>query len=107
MVEALTYRLGDHTTADDARRYRDDSEVSAHWPAEPIARLRNFLQREHAWTKAEEEAVLTEATAKIDAAVESYLATPAQSVATIIDFTYAALPADLVAQRAALLGSGT
>ena len=30
LIEAITYRMGDHTTADDARRYRDDDEVSRH-----------------------------------------------------------------------------
>ena len=38
LVEALTYRLCDHTTADDASRYRNDAEVSRHWPEEPVLR---------------------------------------------------------------------
>ena len=36
LIEAVSYRLCDHTTADDASRYRDDAEVSRHWPAEPL-----------------------------------------------------------------------
>ena len=55
LVEALTYRLSDHTTADDARRYRDDAEVSERWKAEPIARMRSFLIERGWWTKADEE----------------------------------------------------
>jgi pyruvate dehydrogenase E1 component alpha subunit len=43
LIEALTYRLGDHTTVDDASRYRDDEEVGRHWKEEPIARTRAFL----------------------------------------------------------------
>jgi pyruvate dehydrogenase E1 component alpha subunit len=39
-IEAMTYRLGDHTTADDAARYRPPEEVQARWKEEPIARLR-------------------------------------------------------------------
>ena len=38
-IEAVTYRLGDHTTSDDASRYRSAEEVQAHWKEEPIARL--------------------------------------------------------------------
>ena len=34
LIECLSYRLGDHTTADDARRYRDDESVSRHWKEE-------------------------------------------------------------------------
>jgi TPP-dependent pyruvate/acetoin dehydrogenase alpha subunit len=41
-IEAVTYRLGDHTTADDAARYRPPEEVQAHWKEEPIARLRTY-----------------------------------------------------------------
>ena len=33
LIEAVTYRLSDHTTADDARRYRADAEVKAAWDA--------------------------------------------------------------------------
>jgi 2-oxoisovalerate dehydrogenase E1 component alpha subunit len=38
-IEAVTYRLGDHTTSDDASRYRSADEVQAHWKEEPITRL--------------------------------------------------------------------
>ena len=60
LIEALTYRLGDHTTADDASRYRDDTEVGARWKEEPIARLRHHLVARHAWGKREEEEVLAD-----------------------------------------------
>ena len=43
LIEAVTYRLGDHTTADDASRYRPAEEVQEHWKEEPIARLRTYL----------------------------------------------------------------
>ncbi len=61
LIEALTYRLSDHTTADDARRYRDDAEVSAHWHGEPIARLRQYLVSKGAWTRDDEEQALAQA----------------------------------------------
>ena len=43
MVEAVTYRLSDHPTADDASRYRSDAEVTRHWHDEPMIRLRGYL----------------------------------------------------------------
>lgn len=55
LIEAVSYRLCDHTTSDDASRYRDDAEVSRHWPAEPLVRLRNFLTAAGHWDKAKEE----------------------------------------------------
>jgi 2-oxoisovalerate dehydrogenase E1 component subunit alpha len=99
VVEALTYRLGDHTTADDASRYRDDAEPTRHWPEEPLIRLRHYLTTARLWSKADEERLLQQAAGEIEAAADAYLATSAQDPQSIFDFTYAALPADLAAQR--------
>ena len=105
LIEAQTYRLSDHTTADDARRYRSDADVSPHWAEDPITRLRNYLVGRGIWAKADEEALLSEAAAAVDKAVETYLATPPQSAETIFDFTYKTLPKDLAEQRRAALGA--
>ena len=43
LIEALTYRVGPHTTADDAGRYRDDEEVERWRALDPIARFRTWL----------------------------------------------------------------
>src|SRR4051794_9269541 len=99
LIEALTYRLGDHTTADDASRYRSGSEVSARWAEEPVARLRNYLVAAGMWGKADEEKLLAEITLTIERAAETYLATPPQGGDTIFDFTYQTLPKDLAEQR--------
>lgn len=106
LIEALTYRLGDHTTADDASRYRSDGEVSTHWNGEPIARLRRYLTKLGVWTKEDEERTLTELAREVDAAVQAYLGTAPQTQASTFDHTYAALPADLADQRAAALDAG-
>lgn len=101
VVEAVTYRLSDHTTADDASRYRDDAEVSRHWPAEPVARLRNHLTRAGIWDKDKEEALLQECGRAVEQAADEYLATPPLPVSAFFDNIYAELPTDLVEQRRA------
>src|SRR5215813_13713756 len=103
LIEALTYRLGDHTTADDASRYRTGSEVSARWADEPIARLRNYLVAAGMWGKSDEEQLLAEITLTIERAAEAYLATPPQAPEAMFDFTYESLPKDLAEQRRAAL----
>jgi 2-oxoisovalerate dehydrogenase E1 component alpha subunit len=103
LIEALTYRLGDHTTADDASRYRSGSEVSARWAEEPIARLRNHLVAAGLWSKADEEQLLAEITLTVERAADSYLATPPQGPEAMFDFTYESLPRDLAEQRLAAL----
>ncbi|MSU89278.1 pyruvate dehydrogenase (acetyl-transferring) E1 component subunit alpha [Rhodobacteraceae bacterium 2CG4] len=102
LIEAVTYRITDHTTADDARRYRDDAEVSASWKREPVARLRNYLVAQGAWAKPDEERVLAECRATVEAAAEAYLAAEPEPATAMFDDLYAALPEDLQAQRAAV-----
>jgi 2-oxoisovalerate dehydrogenase E1 component alpha subunit len=99
LIEAVCYRLCDHTTSDDASRYRDDAEVSRHWPAEPLVRLRNFLTGAGHWDKDKEEALLHECGSAVEKAAEEYLATPPQPVAANFDYTYAEAPAELAEQR--------
>ncbi|MCA8929007.1 MAG: pyruvate dehydrogenase (acetyl-transferring) E1 component subunit alpha [Alphaproteobacteria bacterium] len=106
LIEAITYRLGDHTTADDASRYREDDQVRRHWKEEPIARLRTYLAAQKVWDKQQEEALLADCRARIDAAVAAFEALPPEPPEAIFDHTYAALPADVAAQRAAVLAAG-
>jgi pyruvate dehydrogenase E1 component alpha subunit len=105
LIEALTYRLSDHTTADDARRYRSDTDVSAHWGEDPITRLRSHLVGRGMWAKGNEEGLLAEVSASADKAAETYLATPPQAPERIFDFTYKTLPRDLAEQRRAALSA--
>jgi pyruvate dehydrogenase E1 component alpha subunit len=103
LVEAITYRLSDHTTVDDASRYRDDAEVSARWKEEPVARLRHYLVAAHGWDKTQEDRLLSECAAKVEAAVEEYLATPVQPPTSMFDYLYAELPEAIASQRDALV----
>lgn len=99
LVEAVTYRLTDHTTADDAGRYRPESEVSAAWAAEPVARLRNLLLARGWWGRDEEESLLTTCRAEVEAAVDVYLATAPQPATAMFDYLYGRPPNDLTLQR--------
>jgi len=99
LIECLTYRLSDHTTADDASRYRDDAEVSRWWQKDPIARLRTYLTRNLDWQRKDEEALLQACNAEVEAAAEEYLNAEPQAPETIFDYLYANLPPELEAQR--------
>jgi pyruvate dehydrogenase E1 component alpha subunit len=105
VIEAVTYRLSDHTTADDARRYRPDAEVKAAWEREPLKRLKAYLMSLNAWTEKEEEAWKAECATRVDAEVNAYLETKSQPVEAMFDYTYAEVPADLAAQRDAAIAA--
>jgi pyruvate dehydrogenase E1 component alpha subunit len=105
VIEAVTYRLSDHTTADDARRYRPDAEVKAAWDREPLKRLKAYLMSLNAWTEKEEEAWKAECATRVDAEVNAYLETKSQPVEAMFDYTYAEVPADLATQRDAAIAA--
>ncbi len=98
LVECVSYRLSDHTTADDASRYREEAEVSEHWKKEPVRRMRVFLTAEHSWSAEDEEQLLRQCRAEVEAAAEEYLALPAEPVSAIFDHLYADIPDDIARQ---------
>ena len=104
LIEALTYRLSDHTTADDAARYRPPEEVQARWKEEPIARLRAYLVSQNAWGKSQEEELAAECQKQIETAIERYLASAPRAPETMFDHLYAELPPAYAGQRAELSG---
>jgi 2-oxoisovalerate dehydrogenase E1 component alpha subunit len=100
VVELVTYRLGDHTTADDARRYRQDDEVKFAWTQEPMLRLRHYLSAQGVWSEAIENAWLAQCNEDIDSEVNAYLELAPPPVSAMFDYQFAELPHDLRAQRA-------
>jgi pyruvate dehydrogenase E1 component alpha subunit len=100
LIEALTYRLSDHTTADDAARYRPHSEVKAAWLLEPLLRTRAYLIAAAAWNEAKEQSLLQDCAAQVDAAVSEYLRGVKPSTDAMFDHLFAVPPAQLREQRA-------
>lgn len=99
VIEAVTYRLSDHTTADDASRYRRANEVKDAWQVEPLLRMRAHLTASSAWDDAKEEALKAEVTREVDSAVEVYLNTPKPSSDSMFDHLFAHLPKSTRKQR--------
>jgi pyruvate dehydrogenase E1 component alpha subunit len=99
VVEALTYRLSDHTTADDASRYRPAAELAAAWKVEPLLRTRVFLESSGLWDEARESALRADCARQIDQAVQEYQTRPAARVEEMFDHLFASPPAALASQR--------
>ena len=99
VIEFMTYRLHDHTTADDARRYRGEDEVKDAWTREPFLRLRKFLTDHTLWDEAQEKAWVEECGKLVDIEINAYLETPVQPVEAMFDYLYGDMPAEVLAQR--------
>ncbi len=100
LVEALTYRLSDHTTADDATRYQPKEEVEQATLKEPIQRFRYFLEKINLWSDVHEEALIKDVSAEVQQAVDDYLNRAPQLISSAFDYHYAELPEYLIEQRA-------
>jgi 2-oxoisovalerate dehydrogenase E1 component alpha subunit len=92
LIEALSYRLGDHTTADDATRYRDPEVVRREAAREPISRLRTYLIGRDIWNKDLDAELAKACGEEVERAVEAYLATPPQNFSAMFDHLFAQLP---------------
>ena len=103
LVEALSYRLSDHTTADDASRYRDQEEVKNQWKQEPIARFRNFMHEQNIWDANQEQDLQQRCQARVESAVDKYLNMTPEPPEAMIDYLYEFLPAALESQREAII----
>ncbi|MBI3773575.1 MAG: pyruvate dehydrogenase (acetyl-transferring) E1 component subunit alpha [Gammaproteobacteria bacterium] len=99
LIEAITYRMSDHTTADDASRYRSKEEVDQHRQYDPIERLRKYITQYFDWNEQQESALLAECTEKVEVAVKKYLDTPPMPPESMFDHLYATLPRAYQSQR--------
>jgi 2-oxoisovalerate dehydrogenase E1 component alpha subunit len=99
VVEALTYRLSDHTTADDASRYRSAAEVKQAWELEPLLRFRHYLRASGQWDDKREAALLARCAAQVEAAVAEYAAGSKPPTDAMFDYLFAASPPHLQEQR--------
>ena len=72
LIECFTYRMGDHTTADDAKRYRNQKEVDDWKEKDPIDRLRKYMVKNKLWTDIDEKKLQNNAKNMVDAAIEAF-----------------------------------
>jgi pyruvate dehydrogenase E1 component alpha subunit len=98
LIEAVTYRMGPHTTADDPTRYVPPEELAAWAERDPIARLRARLEQAGRWDDDRQRAAEEEADRRFDEALDAARATPLHDDA-FIDSAYASPTPQLERQR--------
>ncbi len=103
MIEALTYRLGDHTTADDASRYRSDEEVEKWRQRDPIIRLRLFLESRLLWDDDKEQELQVEAAEWVEEQVQAFEAMEPQQPEDVFKYMYKDMPLPLREQMQSLI----
>ncbi len=104
LIEALTYRIGGHSTSDDPNAYRKSEELSSWLSRDPIARARGYLEARGAWSATEETAAFEQIDQRFREAVAIAERTPKPALQTLFEDVYRDPPWHLVEQREALLG---
>jgi pyruvate dehydrogenase E1 component alpha subunit len=102
LLECVTYRIGDHTTADDASRYRSDAEVAAWKERDPILRLRRFMESNGSWDENRENMLADEVQKWVDTTVEAFEQMAPADPVDIFRSMYAEMTPLLAEQAAAL-----
>ncbi len=76
LIEAVTYRIGPHTTSDDPSRYRPAGEMESWRVRDPLERVRRYLESEGAWDDTWQADIEDRAVARVDEAAEEAEAPP-------------------------------
>ncbi|HYY49017.1 MAG TPA: pyruvate dehydrogenase (acetyl-transferring) E1 component subunit alpha [Thermoplasmata archaeon] len=104
MVEALTYRLGPHSSSDDPSRYREESEVASWRARDPLALFRRYLEHEGRWDDGREARLEQEIGDEITHAIQEAERARLPSLDTLFTDVYAEMPGSL---REQMEGLGT
>jgi pyruvate dehydrogenase E1 component alpha subunit len=99
LIECLTYRMADHTTADDAGRYRSAAETEAWRAKDPLMRVERLLERQEGWNQTRRAEARAVAAAQVDAAVREMEAAPPPQAAELFDAVLAKLTPRQAGQR--------
>ncbi|MCH7807804.1 MAG: pyruvate dehydrogenase (acetyl-transferring) E1 component subunit alpha [Planctomycetes bacterium] len=99
LIEAVTYRMSVHTTADDPTKYRSDEEVKKWEKRDPILRFGKYLVKRGVLDSKSIDKIEADAVADVAAAVERYESCRDVDPLDCFEYLYAELPAELVEQR--------
>ncbi len=89
LIEALTYRMGAHSTSDDPTKYRDEAEVESWKKKDPIRRFRNVLMDKNLWSRDEEYELIGKVENELITAIKKVETQPRPSLASMFEDVYA------------------
>lgn len=106
LVEAVTYRMGAHSTADDPTRYRTEEEVALWAKRDPILRIARHLTARGILDEGNADRIAEEAREEVNRVVQECEGAPPVPPESMVEDVYAELPWHLAEQRGLLAGKG-
>jgi len=98
LIEAVTYRLGPHTTSDDPSIYRKDEEVKEWEKKDPMIRFKQYLIDKGYWSEKEDQKLQEEQTDYVGKTFKQVEAKGEGKLEDIFRFTYKEMTPQLKAQ---------
>jgi len=98
LLEAMTYRMGAHSTSDDPSRYRPEGEQKKWEKKDPILRLRRYLEKQGLWDEKKEKELWEEAKEEVTKAIKAAKQTPKPPLKTLVEDVYSDIPDTLQEQ---------
>jgi len=98
LIEAVTYRLGPHTTSDDPTIYRKDEEVSEWEAKDPLIRFKQYLIDKKWWTEAKDKKLFEEKNEYVGETFKKVEASGPENLLDIFQYTYAEMTPQLTEQ---------
>jgi pyruvate dehydrogenase E1 component alpha subunit len=98
LIEAVTYRIGPHTTADDPGRYRTEDTTEEWRSRDPLLRIQRLFQAAGEWSEEWIEEIETRSAERIESAVAEAEALPKPTRSEMFQRMYAEMTAPLLEQ---------
>ncbi|MEC7839694.1 MAG: thiamine pyrophosphate-dependent enzyme [Chlamydiota bacterium] len=95
LIEAMTYRMGAHSTSDDPSVYRTDKEVQEQQKHCPILRLRRYLEKKDLWDEKQENNLWKSVSDEVTRCIEIAKNTPPPSLKSLFENVYFEMPQQL------------
>ena len=98
LIEAVTYRMGPHSSSDDPKRYRTEQELAEWQRRDPLIRFRKYLEKKRIWNETYEKQAQDEANRQLDEAIEHAEKLPRPAIETLFTDVYEQMPWNLEEQ---------
>ncbi len=99
LIEAQTYRLGEHTTSDNSKLYRDTKEVDKYILKDPLTRVKKYLVSKKIWAEDKEDIFRDMVKEDIEEISDRVLNTPKLTGSNMFDMIYSELTPNLETQK--------
>ncbi len=92
LIEAVTYRMGPHSSSDDPTRYRTKEELEEWQKRDPITRFRRYLEKKRIWSESDEKKAQEDTNHEIDEAIAYAEKIPRPALETLFTDVYSDMP---------------